>query len=227
MAQRLRTPHSDCIRCAGHRTAVRADRSRRGDRVSVLVGKAGGRHAPARLRGRRAAHLGRRDVGRAGARHPDPGPLRADRAGDGDRQPPAPCRGSAATTRPPAKPAERFAGDGRWYLTGGTGRVDEDGSYYFTARDDDVILAVGYRIGPFDVERVLITQPPGHRRRRGRPPRSRGDPGRGGRDALGRELQDLVRDTYTRHAYPWTVHFVDALPQTPSGRIQRFLLREK
>ncbi|MGI5127904.1 AMP-binding protein [Pseudonocardia sp. CA-107938] len=137
----------------------------------------------------------------------------------------------------PEKTAERFTEAGRWYLTGDTGRVDEDGYFFFTARDDDVILASGYRIGPFDVESVLITHPavtdvavvgrPDPEGIRGEiveafvvtgaPPEAR--------DGLARELQDLVRDTYSRHAYPRAVHFVDALPKTPSGKIQRFLLR--
>lgn len=59
----------------------------------------------------------------------------------------------------PVRTAERFTADGSWYLTADTGRVDEDGYFFFTARDDDVILAAGYRIGPFDVESVLITHP--------------------------------------------------------------------
>jgi acetyl-CoA synthetase len=37
--------------------------------------------------------------------------------------------------------------------------VDEDGYYFFSARDDDVIIMAGYRIGPFDVESVLSTHP--------------------------------------------------------------------
>jgi acetyl-CoA synthetase len=137
----------------------------------------------------------------------------------------------------PAKTAERFAESGRWYLTADTGRVDEDGYFFFTARDDDVILASGYRIGPFDVESVLITHPAvtdvavvG----RPDPEGIRGEiveafvvtsAGAEAHGALAGELQALVRDTYSRHAYPRAVHFVDALPKTPSGKVQRFLLR--
>ncbi|OJY47830.1 MULTISPECIES: AMP-binding protein [unclassified Pseudonocardia] len=137
----------------------------------------------------------------------------------------------------PDKTAERFAEAGRWYLTGDTGRADEDGYFFFTARDDDVILASGYRIGPFDVESVLITHPAvtdvavvG----RPDPEGIRGEiveafvvtsASRDARDALAQDLQALVRDTYSRHAYPRVVHFVEALPKTPSGKIQRFLLR--
>lgn len=139
----------------------------------------------------------------------------------------------------PDKTAERFTGEGRWYLTGDTGRVDDDGYFFFTARDDDVILASGYRIGPFDIESVLVTHaavvdvavvgrpdPEGIRGEvveafvvTSAPPEEH--------DALTRELQALVRDTYSRHAYPRTVHYVPALPKTPSGKIQRFLLRER
>ena len=137
----------------------------------------------------------------------------------------------------PAATAERFADGGRWYLTGDTGRVDEDGYFFFTARDDDVILASGYRIGPFDVESVLITHPAvidvavvG----RPDPEGIRGEvveafvvtsAGADAHGALAAELQALVRDTYSRHAYPRAVRFVDALPKTPSGKVQRFLLR--
>jgi acetyl-CoA synthetase len=116
--------------------------------------------------------------------------------------------------------------------------VDDDG-YFFTARDDDVILASGYRIGPFDIESVLVTHtavvdvafvgrpdPEGIRGEvveafvvTSAPPDDHA--------ALARELQALVRDTYSRHAYPRTVHFVPALPKTPSGKIQRFLLRDR
>jgi acetyl-CoA synthetase len=137
----------------------------------------------------------------------------------------------------PEKTAERFAEPGRWYLTGDTGRVDEDGYFFFTARDDDVILASGYRIGPFDVESVLITHPAVTDVAVVGKPDPEGIRGEivaafvvtsasaDAHDALARELQALVRDTYSRHAYPRTVHFVEALPKTPSGKVQRFLLR--
>jgi acetyl-CoA synthetase len=139
----------------------------------------------------------------------------------------------------PERTAERFAEAGRWYLTGDTGRVDEDGYFFFSARDDDVILASGYRIGPFDVESVLITHPavtdvavvggPDPEGIRGEVVEAfvvtSASPE--AHDALARELQSLVRDTYSRHAYPRVVHFVEALPKTPSGKIQRFLLRRR
>src|SRR5699024_8898556 len=52
----------------------------------------------------------------------------------------------------PDKTAEQFSADGRWYLTGDAGAVDTDGYFSFSARDDDVIITSGYRVGPFEIE---------------------------------------------------------------------------
>jgi acetyl-CoA synthetase len=135
----------------------------------------------------------------------------------------------------PDQTARHLTADGRWYLSGDTGRVDADGRYYFTAREDDVIIMAGYRIGPFDVESVLIA----HNSIVdvavvGRPDPLRGEvleafvvvaPGVQPSDDLVHELQQLVKTTFAAHAYPRTVHFVQALPKTPSGKTQRHLLR--
>lgn len=135
------------------------------------------------------------------------------------------------------KTAERFTPDGRWYLTADTGRADEDGHFFFAARDDDVILASGYRIGPFDVESVLVTHPAVvDVAVVGKPDEVRGEvvaayvvlaPGAAGDEALRTELQQLVRERYSAHAYPRVVHVVDELPKTPSGKVQRYLLRQR
>ena len=137
----------------------------------------------------------------------------------------------------PGKSAERFSEDGRWYLTGDSARADDDGHFYFSARDDDVILAAGYRIGPFDIESVLSNH---HAVADvavvGKPDELRGEvvvayvvPREGalGDDALAAELKALVKSEYSAHAYPRIVHFVDDLPKTPSGKTQRHLLRQR
>lgn len=136
----------------------------------------------------------------------------------------------------PEKTAARFTPDGAWYLTGDTGRADDENRFFFTARDDDVIIMAGYRIGPFDVESVLITHPSViDVAVVGRPDELRGEvleafvvlaDGVDGTDALEAELQQLVKTGFAAHAYPRTVHFVDQLPKTPSGKIQRFILRQ-
>ncbi|GAA3955234.1 AMP-binding protein [Gordonia caeni] len=138
----------------------------------------------------------------------------------------------------PDKTAARFTGPDRtgWYLTADAGRMEDDGRFFFTARDDDVIIMAGYRIGPFDVESVLITHPSViDVAVVGRPDRLRGEvleafcvlaDGVVGTDELEAELQQLVKEGFAAHAYPRTVHFVDELPKTPSGKIQRFKLRQ-
>lgn len=136
----------------------------------------------------------------------------------------------------PEKTAERYSEDGRWYLTGDVGRVDDDGFFFFTSRDDDVILMAGYRIGPFDVESVMVTHPlVAEVAVVGKPDELRGevleayvvltDPAAAG-DALVTELQQLVKTGFAAHAYPRRVHFVQELPKTPSGKVQRFILRK-
>jgi acetyl-CoA synthetase len=135
----------------------------------------------------------------------------------------------------PERTAERFSTDGRWYITGDAGSTDEDGFFYFSARDDDVIIMAGYRIGPFDVESVLVMHDSvAEAAVVGMPDALRGESleafivlraGTTGSEELTRELQQLVKDKFAAHAYPRAVHYVEQLPKTPSGKIQRFLLR--
>lgn len=137
----------------------------------------------------------------------------------------------------PEKTAERFSADGRWYFTGDAGSMDAQGRVFFSSRDDDVIIMAGYRIGPFDVESVLLThEAVAEAAVIGVPEPLRGEvleafvvlrPGTTGSDELARELQLLVKRKFAAHAYPRTVHFVDSLPKTPSGKVQRFVLREQ
>jgi acetyl-CoA synthetase len=93
----------------------------------------------------------------------------------------------------------------------------------------------GYRIGPFEVESVLVKHP------RvadvavvGKPDELRGealvayvvlDDGGAGSDELTAELQQLVKSEFAAHAYPRQVHYLPELPKTPSGKMQRYLLR--
>ena len=136
----------------------------------------------------------------------------------------------------PDKTAEQFSADGRWYLTGDAGAVDADGYFSFSARDDDVIITSGYRVGPFEIESVMVTHPQvGECAVVGVPDELRGevieafvvarDPAATGPDLV-TELQDWVKKEFAKHAYPRRIHFVDTLPKTPSGKIQRFLLRK-
>ena len=132
--------------------------------------------------------------------------------------------------------AETPAFQGPWYLTGDTMLQDADGHFLFVGRNDDVITSSGYRIGPFDVESILMEHPAvAEVAVVGKPDPERteivkafivlrnrtNDP-----DALKAELQQLVRTRLSLHAYPREIEFRDELPKTPSGKVQRFLLRQ-
>lgn len=141
----------------------------------------------------------------------------------------------------PERTRERFSPDRRWYYTGDMAAKDADGYLTFASRDDDVILMAGYRIGPFDVESALLAhEAVAEAAVIGAPDELRGEvvvayvvprPGEAGsqrdRDLLAAELQQLVKTRFAAHAYPRAVYFVDELPKTPSGKIQRFLLRQR
>ncbi|MDT0567276.1 AMP-binding protein [Streptomyces sp. DSM 3412] len=137
----------------------------------------------------------------------------------------------------PGQSHSKFTPDGRYYLTGDAGRVDADGDFFFSSRDDDVIIMAGYRIGPFEIESVLAQHPAvAECSVIGAPDDVRGevieayvvlrDGGEGSPELVG-ELQQLVKTRYAAHAYPRSIHFIDALPKTPSGKTQRYLLRNR
>ena len=137
----------------------------------------------------------------------------------------------------PQKSAEKFSADGRWYHTGDLARIDADGDFFFASRDDDVIIMAGYRIGPFEIESVLATHPaiiecsvvamPDEIRgevleaavvlRQGNSPSSE----------LTQSLQEWVKKHYAAHAYPRKIHYFESLPKTPSGKVQRFVIRQQ
>lgn len=132
---------------------------------------------------------------------------------------------------------DKFAGDRRWCVLGDVARVDEDGDFFFQARDDDVIIMAGYRIGPFEIESVLALHPAvAECAVIGAPDAARGEvleafvvSAAEGVDenALASELQQLVKERYAAHAYPRSVHFIPQLPRTPSGKVQRYVLRRR
>ena len=141
------------------------------------------------------------------------------------------------TYQDPSKTASRFAGDGRYYLLGDLGSKDEHGAFHFSARDDDVIIMAGYRIGPFEVESVISRHPAvAESAAISAPDQARGEvleayvvlqSGASGSPELAADIQAFVKNNYAAHAYPRTVHFVSQLPKTPSGKIQRFVLRQQ
>ncbi|RVD46104.1 AMP-binding protein, partial [Mesorhizobium sp. M8A.F.Ca.ET.023.02.2.1] len=132
--------------------------------------------------------------------------------------------------------AETPAISGGYYRTGDTVEYEPDGSISFIGRADDVITSSGYRIGPFDVESALIEHPAVTEAAVvGVPDSQRTEivkafvilaPAYKGSPELAEELAQHVRKRLSAHAYPREVEFVTELPKTPSGKIQRFLLRQ-
>jgi acetyl-CoA synthetase len=134
-------------------------------------------------------------------------------------------------------PGSRFSADGTYYFTGDLASLGQDGLIRFTSRDDDVILMAGYRIGPFDIESVLVEHPlVAECAVVASPDELRGEVVHAfvvtsgpveDEKGLTAELQEWVRVHYAAHAYPRVVTFRDALPKTPSGKVQRTLLRQE
>lgn len=126
---------------------------------------------------------------------------------------------------------------GRYYRSGDTVELNDDGGVSFLGRADDVITSSGYRIGPFDVESALVEhEAVVEAAVVGKPDPERTEivkafvvlrQGHEPTDQLSSDLQRWVKTRLSAHAYPREIEFLDALPKTPSGKVQRFLLRAR
>jgi acetyl-CoA synthetase len=133
----------------------------------------------------------------------------------------------------PTATADAFRGP--FYFTGDKAAMDEDGYFWFEGRDDDVITSSAYRIGPFEVESVLVEHPAVMEAAvvgKDDPDRTQIvtafcvlAPGRKGSPELARELQEFVKRGTAPYKYPREIHFVEELPKTISGKIRRTELR--
>lgn len=135
----------------------------------------------------------------------------------------------------PDRTADRLMHHGRYYLAGDNASRDADGDFFFSGRGDDIILSAGYRIGPFEVESALVHHPAvAEAAVVGKPDELKGEivkafvvlkPGVQATDELSAELSLFVKQKLAAHAYPREIVFSEQLPKTPSGKIQRYLLR--
>jgi acetyl-CoA synthetase len=133
--------------------------------------------------------------------------------------------------------AETPSFQGKWYLTGDVMKQEADGYLYFTGRNDDIITSAGYRIGPADVENVLIEHMSvAEAAVVGKPDPERTEIVkafvvlRGNTeptDALAEELRQLVRRRLSAHAYPREISFETELPKNPAGKVLRYVLRQR
>jgi acetyl-CoA synthetase len=127
----------------------------------------------------------------------------------------------------------KYTGD--WCRTGDLATRDADGYLWYQGRSDDVFKAAGYRIGPSEIENCLVKHPavvnaavvP-------KPDKERGAlvkafvvlaPGVKGDDKLVAELQVHVKGKLAPYEYPKEIEFIDALPMTTTGKVQRRVLR--
>ena len=123
-----------------------------------------------------------------------------------------------------------------WNVTGDLYRMDEDGYFWFVSRADDMIVSAGYNIAGLEVEWALLAHPAVRECAVvGAPDAKRGtvvkafivpQPGRAADAALVRELQDFVKQRIAPYKYPRLIEFLEALPKTPTGKLQRKALRK-
>jgi acetyl-CoA synthetase/medium-chain acyl-CoA synthetase len=123
-----------------------------------------------------------------------------------------------------------------YYLTGDRAYRDADGYLWFVGRSDDVITSAGYRIGPFEIESILIEHPavvesavvPA-------PDEDRGSvvkafivvgPEHEPTNELAKEIQDYCKEQTAPYKYPRQIEFIEELPKTTSGKIRRVELRK-
>lgn len=128
--------------------------------------------------------------------------------------------------------------DGKeWFLTGDIVTIDEEGCLSYCGRADDVINSAGYRIGPLEVENVLMEHPAVVECAVvGSPDQDRGEVvkafvvlrhGISGDDALKKDFQEFVKRATAPYKYPRRIDFVDELPKTATGKIRRSVLRDR
>ncbi len=133
----------------------------------------------------------------------------------------------------PQATADKFTGD--WCRTGDLASADANGYLWYHGRSDDMFKAAGYRIGPGEIENCLMRHPavanvavvP-------KPDPERGNvvkayvvlaAGYAPASAIAAELQDHVRARLAVYEYPKEIEFIDALPMTTTGKVQRRVLR--
>lgn len=123
-----------------------------------------------------------------------------------------------------------------WLHTGDLVRIDDEGYYWFVGRNDDVIKSSGYRIGPGEIENCLAAHPAVRAAIAiGVPDELRGGAVKAfvvlrdeteASPALEAELRDFVKGRLAKHEVPRDFEFIDRLPTTSTGKVQRRVLQE-
>ncbi|MDK9714324.1 MAG: AMP-binding protein [Sulfuritalea sp.] len=142
----------------------------------------------------------------------------------------------------PEATAEKFIGGGvddpqAWGRTGDLAKMDEDGVLWYQGRSDDMFKSAGYRIGPGEIENCLVKHSAvANAAVIGEPDPVRGtvvkafivlQAGEKPSAELEASLQQHVRQFLAPYEYPKIIEFIDALPMTTTGKVQRRLLRQR
>jgi 2-aminobenzoate-CoA ligase len=124
-----------------------------------------------------------------------------------------------------------------WNLTGDAFLRDVEGRFHFAARADDMIVSAGYNIAGPEVEAALLSHPDvAECAVVGTPDNERGQivaayvvlkSGITGDELCAKRLQDHVKAVIAPYKYPRAINFIDALPKTQTGKVQRFKLRQQ
>jgi acetyl-CoA synthetase len=135
----------------------------------------------------------------------------------------------------PEATAKKFTGD--WCRTGDLATSDADGYLWYQGRADDMFKAAGYRIGPSEIENCLVRHAAvANAAVVPSPDETRGNivkafivlaPGTAPTPALEEDIQQHVRRFLAPYEYPKEIEFIDALPMTTTGKVQRRVLRER
>ena len=133
------------------------------------------------------------------------------------------------------KKKTNYAWNNNIYHTGDTAWKDEDGYVWYVGRTDDIIKSSGYRIGPFEIESVLLEHPSVLECAvTGVPDKIRGQivkaaivlsHGFKPSESLKKEIQNFVKHQTAPYKYPRAIDFVDAIPKTATGKIIRSAIR--
>jgi acetyl-CoA synthetase len=122
-----------------------------------------------------------------------------------------------------------------WETTKDLARIDEDGYFFHAGRADDVIISAGWTMSAVEIENTILKHPDVQECAVvGVPDAVRGQvvkafvvSPRAPDDAFVRELQDFTREKLSQHEFPRQVEFVEALPKTPAGKVNRKILRDR
>ena len=126
---------------------------------------------------------------------------------------------------------------GGWNFTGDAYLMDADGYFFYQSRTDDLIVSAGYNISGPEVETILLEHPKVQECAVvGVPDANRGQivkafvvvaDQRDATDAVAEALKNFVKESIAPYKYPRAIEFIDALPRTHTGKVQRFVLRER